>query len=388
MTKRTGKIIALLLALAAIAIGARTLLAPRQPAPDASAARPAAAPPPMATLEFMPQEVMNAEPVDVRQVLLLSGSLRAVDVANVKARVGGDVREVFVREGEPVRAGQVLVRMDGAEYEARVAQARGNLNNARAQLEIAAKTRDNNLALVERGFISKNALDNSASQYAAAKASVDAAQGALDLVQKSLNDTVIRAPLSGLVSARLVQPGEKVAPDNKLLDIVNLQKMELEAAVPAADVARVAIGQPVELSVEGVPERFEGRVARINPATQSGTRSVPVYIQVANPHNLLRSGMFAEARLTLASKAGVLALPQSAVRTDGSGAYVFVIADGKIERRAITLGVSGMTGDESRIEVASGLDAGEQVVRTDMGNLRPGTPVRIPPAAPAASAQR
>lgn len=387
MTKRTGKILALLLALAAIAIGGRSLLASRQPAPATPAAQ-SAATPPVATMEFMPQEVMTVEPVELRQVLQLSGSLRAVDVANVKARVGGDVREVTVREGEAVRAGQVVVRMDAAEYEARVAQARGNLNNARAQLDIAAKTRDNNLALVERGFISKNALDNSASQYAGAKASVDAAQGALDLVQKSLNDTVIRAPISGLVSARLVQPGEKVAPDNKLLEIVNLQNMELEAAVPAADVARVAIGQPVELSVEGLPERFEGRVARINPATQSGTRSVPVYIRVENPRKLLRSGMFAEARLTLASQSGVLALPPSAVRKDGSGAYVYVIAGGKIERRAVTLGASGMNGDESRTEIASGLDHGAQVVRTDMGNLRPGTPVRIAPAAAASSAQR
>lgn len=378
MTKRTGKILALLLALAAIAIGARTLLAPRPPAP---AAQPATVPPPVTTLEFMPQEVIRVEPVELRQVLQLSGSLRAVDVANVKAKVGGDVREVLVREGEPVRAGQIVVRMDATEYEARVAQARGNLNNARAQLEIAAKTRDNNVALVERGFISKNALANSASQYAGAKASVDAAQGALDLVQKSLNDTVIRAPLSGLISARMVQPGEKVAADNKLLEIVNLQKMELEAAVPAADVARVAIGQAVELSMEGLPERFEGRVARINPAAQSGTRSIPVYIQVANPQNLLRSGMFAEARLTLTSKAGVLALPQSAVRKDGSGTYVFVINNGNIERRAVTLGLSGMTGDEPRTEVVSGLTAGEQVVRTDMGNLRAGTPVRIAPAA-------
>lgn len=325
---------------------------------------------------------MRAEPVELRQVLQLSGSLRAVDLATVKAKVGGDVREVLAREGEPVRAGQVLVKMDATEYEARVAQARGNLNNARAQLEMAAKTRDNNLALVERGFISKNALDNSASQYAGARASVEAAQGALDLVQKSVNDTVIRAPISGLVSARLVQPGEKVSADNKLLEIVNLQKMELEAVVPAAEVARVAIGQPVELRVEGLPESFEGRVARINPATQAGTRSVPVYIQVANPQNLLRAGMFAEARLVLASKAGVLALPQAAVRKDGSGAYVFAIAGGKIERRAVTLGMAGMAGDEFRTEVVSGLDAGTEIVRTDMGNLRPGTPVRIaPPAA-------
>ncbi len=380
MTKRTIKIITAVIALAALGIGARAMLPARPAAPAAPAATAAAAP---ATLEFLPQEIVSAEPVELRQVLRLSGSLNAVDLASVKARVGGEVREVLVREGEPVRAGQIVVRIDAAEYEARVAQARGNLNNARAQLEIAAKTRDNNLALVERGFISKNALDNSTSQFAGAKASVDAAQGALDLVQKSLNDTVIRAPIAGLVSARLVQPGEKVAPDSKLIDIVNLQKMELEAGVPAADVARVAIGQPVELGVEGLPERFEGRVARINPATQAGSRSVPVYIRVANPQNLLRAGMFAEARLTLASKAGVLALPQSALRKDGSGTYVFVIADGKIERRAVTLGASGLAGDEFRTEVASGLQAGMQVIRTDMGNLRPGTPVRVVAAAAA-----
>lgn len=380
MTKRATKIIAAVIALAALGIGARAMLPARPAAPAAPAATAAAAP---ATLEFLPQEIVSAEPVELRQVLRLSGSLNAVDLASVKARVGGEVREVLVREGESVRAGQVVVRIDATEYEARVAQARGNLNNARAQLEIAAKTRDNNLALVERGFISKNALDNSTSQFAGAKASVDAAQGALDLVQKSLNDTVIRAPIAGLVSARLVQPGEKVAPDSKLIDIVNLQKMELEAGVPAADVARVVIGQPVELGVEGLPERFEGRVARINPATQAGSRSVPVYIRVANPQNLLRAGMFAEARLTLASKADVLALPQSALRKDGSGAYVFVIADGKIERRAVTLGASGLAGDEFRTEIASGLQVGMQVIRTDMGNLRPGTPVRVVTAAAA-----
>jgi RND family efflux transporter MFP subunit len=375
MTKRSGTIIAIVIALAALGIGARALLLPRSVAP-VPAALPAAQPA-VTTLEFLPQEVVNAEPVELRQMLLLSGSLRAVDLASVKAKVGGDVREVLVREGEPVKAGQIVARMDAAEYEARVAQARGNLNSARAQLEMAAKTRDNNLAPVERGFISKNALDNSASQYNGAKASVDAAQGALDLVQKSLNDTVIRAPISGLVSVRLVQPGEKVAADNKLLEIVNLQKMELEAALPSADLARVAIGQPVTLRVEGLSESFEGRVARINPATQAGTRSVPVYIQVANPQSLLRVGMFAEAQLTLASKISVLALPQSAVRKDGNGLYVFVIADGKIERRPIVLGIAGMTGDEFRTEVTSGLDAGMKVVRTDMGNLRPGTPVRI-----------
>ncbi len=377
MATRTRKIVIAAVALAAMATGAYHLLQPRTPAPATSA--PATRP--TAALEFLPREIVSVEPVELRQVLQLSGSLRAVDLATVKARVAGDVREVLVREGEPVRAGQVVVRLDSAEYEARVAQARGNLNNVRAQLAIAAKTRENNMALVDKGFISRNALDNSENQYAAARASVDAAQGALDLVTKSLSDTVLRAPIAGLVSVRHVQPGEKVAADSKLLEIVNLQKLELEAAVPASDIGRVAIGQPVELRVEGQPAPFEGKVVRINPATQSGSRSVPVYVQLANTQNQLRVGMFAEGQLVLASRPGVLALPPGALRSDGGNSYVFVIDGGKVARRPVTPGASGLAGAERRVEILSGLAAGAQVIRSDMGNLQSGSPARIAPVA-------
>lgn len=379
MAKRTRQIAIAVLALAAIAAGARWILKPKAPTTPPSPA-PAAAAAPTAGLEFLPQEIVAAEPVELRQMLQLSGSLRAVDLATVKSKVAGDVREVLAREGEAVRAGQIVARIDPTEYEARVAQARGNLNNARAQLEIASKARDNNLALVEKGFISRNAFDNSAHQYEAARASVEAAQGALDIVLKSLNDTVLRAPISGLVSVRYAQPGEKLPADSKLLDIVSLQKLELEAAVPASDIAQVAIGQAVEVHVEGQSGTFEGKVVRINPATQSGSRAVPVYIRLDNPQQLLRVGMFAEAQLVLASRAGVLALPQTAIRKDGGGSFVFTVDGGKIARRPVTTGASGLGGNEPRIEILSGLDVGAQVVRTDMGILQPGTPVRIAPA--------
>ncbi len=374
MAKRTRKILVAVISLIAIVAAVRWFMQPGAPTPQAPAPRPVAA------LEFLPQEIIRVEPVELRQVLQLSGSLRAVDLATVKARVAGDVREVLAREGEPVRAGQVVVRMDAAEYEARVAQARGNLNNARAQLAIAAKTRENNLALVEKGFISRNAFDNSANQFEAAQAAVDAAQGALDLVMKSLNDTVLRAPISGLISVRHVQPGEKVAADSKLLEIVNLQKLELEAAVPASDIAQVTIGQPVALRVEGQPGSFAGKVVRINPAAQADSRSVPVYVQLANPEQRLRVGMFAEAQLVLSSRAGVLALPPQALRNDGGTSYVFTIDGGKIARKTVTPGASGMAGDERRVEILSGLASGAQVIRADMGNLQPGTPVRSAPA--------
>jgi membrane fusion protein (multidrug efflux system) len=329
------------------------------------------------TLEFLPSEIFTAKPLDIQQTLSLSGGLRAVDISSVKARVAAEVREISVREGDTVRAGQIVARMDVTEFQARVDQARGTLNAARAQLDIATKNRDNNRTLVEKGFISKNAFDNSASQYATAEANVEAAKGALDVVQKLVNDTVIRSPISGVVAMRYVQAGEKVSADNKLLDIVNLQKMELEAAVPTNDIVNVAIGQRVTLRIEGLPQTIEGKVVRINPATQSGSRSVLVYVQISNPQNQLRSGMFAEAQLILKTKTGVLALPQNAIRKDGSGTYVYVIEADALARKAVTVGMSGRSGDDYMTEVLSGIDFGAQVIRTDMGSLQPGTHVRI-----------
>ena len=378
MSKKLVRLLVLLIVLI-VAGGLIWSLMQQRPSAPAKPAAPVAAVPP--TLEFLPKEVVTAAPVEIRQTLSLSGSLRAVDMATVKARVAADVRQVLVREGESVRAGQIVVVTDGTEYEARVAQARGNLDAARAQLEIATKTRDNNRALMEKGFISRNAFDNAASQYAAAEANVAAARGAMNIVQKSLNDTVIRTPISGLVAARYVQPGEKVSPDNKLLDIVNLQKMELEAAVPTSDIAQIVIGQPVSLHIEGLPETFEGKVVRINPSTQTGSRSVLVYVQVANPKNVLRVGMFAEAQLVLRAKQGVLALPQSAVRKDSQGAFVYTITNGQLSKTAVTVGIDGRSGEDYLTEIVSGLDFGAQVVRTDMGNLQTGTRVRV--AAPA-----
>ncbi|CAM8642888.1 AcrA Membrane-fusion protein [Oxalobacteraceae bacterium] len=374
---RTRNIVLIIVLLVIAVVGARfwfNAKAPVNPAPAMPAVAKTNTP---TALEFLASEVVTTEPTELRQMMQLTGTLRAVDQVTMKAKVAAEVRAVMVREGEAVAAGQILVKLDTAEYDARVSQARGNLNNARAQLEIATKTRDNNLALVEKGFISKNALDNSASQYAAAKASVDAAQGALDIVLKSLNDTVSRSPISGLVSVRHVQPGEKVSIDSRLIEIVNLQKLELEAAVPSSEIARVAIGQKVELSVEGLPQHFDGKVVRINPSTQAGSRSVPVYVQVTNPQNLLRVGMFAEGRLLLSSKSGVMALPQSAVRKVNDSSFVFAIANNKIERVPVTLGSTGLVGDDHHIEITSGLEFGAQVIRADMGNLTPGTPVRV-----------
>lgn len=380
--KRRSVLIVLLILLIAVAFMATRK---RAPAP-AIVAKPAQ------VLEFLPSDVVVVGVEPLRQVLPMSGALRALNQVAVKAKVAGEVKEVLVRAGEAVSAGQVLIRIDTSEYQAKVDQAKGSLVAARGQLDIATKSRDNNLALLDKGFISRNAFDNAASQFDIAKANVDTARGALDVAQKALTDTVVKAPISGMISSRTIEPGEKVSIDNKLLEVVDLRQMELEAPVPTADILKVQLGQEVLVTVEGLPQAVSGKVVRINPATQSGSRSIMVYVRIDNPQGLLRAGMFADASLTLDKRDAVMTIPQTAIQTEAGKTYVYVIEAGKLVRRDVVLGMRGVDSRGNAVEVGSGLQSGAQIVKANLGNLNSGTPVRfqvpgaaLPTAAPAAA---
>ncbi len=243
-------------------------------------------------LEFLQTDLVHVGPQNLHVSLPLSGSLRALNQASVKAKVSGEVKAVLVREGETVRAGQVIVRIDPTEYQAKAAQARGQMLAMQGQFQNARQTLERNRMLVAKGFISQTAFDKFQSEVDVARANLDVGQGGLAVAEKMLADTVVKAPLDGMVAARAVQPGEKVSPDMRLVDVVDLRVLELEAPVPMADVASVRVGQMAELDVEGAG-RFTGKLVRISPAVSDGTRSIMVYIRVDNAEQVLRAGMFA-----------------------------------------------------------------------------------------------
>lgn len=331
-------------------------------------------------LEFLAGDLHTVETGELQKVLTLSGAMRAYSQAVVKAKLGGEVREVLVREGEAVQAGQVVVRMDSADYESRLAQAQGALTAAQGQLDIARQARDNNKSLLDKNFISKSAYDNTQNQYAIAAANVDSARAALAVAQKALLDTVLRAPINGLISSRTVQPGEKVSPDNRLLDVVDLHILEMEAPVPTQDIAGIKIGQSVSVQVDGVAAGVIGKVSRINPATIAGSRSIMVYIQIANPDNLLRAGMFGQAQLVLEKKTGVLTIPKTAVQSEAGQTFVYLIQDQILQQKPVTLGIEGESNGGAAVELRSGLVRGEVVIKTNLGSLRTGMPVKLIPS--------
>jgi len=347
-----------------------------------------------AMLELAPSDVVPATQLELARTLNVSGGLKAVNTAIVKAKVAAELKTLTVREGDAVKAGQVIGQLDTAEVDLRVQQAAQTAESSRAQLDIAQRALDNNRALVAQGFISSTGLETSISNQAAAQASYRAAVAAVDLARKSVVDTRLVAPITGTVSQRLAQPGERVAIDGRVVEIVDLSRIELEAAVAPEDVGAVQVGHRARLQVDGLADSVEAKVARINPSTQTGTRSVMVYLALT-PRPGLRQGLFANGSIEL-DRRKALAVPVSAVRVDQPRPYVFVFDNGKIIERVVTLGGRGEADvggqREAVVEVTSGLVDGALVLRSSVGAVRGGTAAYLATtagaSAPAASAAR
>ncbi|MFM2055131.1 MAG: hypothetical protein RL456_3168 [Pseudomonadota bacterium] len=375
MNARTLRIAVPVLLLAAAGLG-WTLVRSRTPAPAApapvAAASAASAP---AGLDLRDDDLVAARGVDLARTVPLTGSLRAVSTALVKAKVAGELRTLGPREGDRVRAGQTVGEIDPTEPELRLRQARQQAEAARAQLDIARRQLDNNRALVEQGYISPTALDTSVANHHAAQANLQAAQAAADLASKALADTTLRAPIGGLVSQRLAQPGERVAVDARVMEIVDLDRLELEAALPAAEAGLLRPGAGATLQVEGLPDPVPARVARLNPTAQAGTRAVLAYLAVEGAPGL-RAGLFARGTVALDSRRA-LALPVSAVRVDEARPGVIVLDGGQLRRREVRTGVRGLVGGEEMIEILDGLREGERVLRGRVGPVRDGTAARV-----------
>jgi RND family efflux transporter MFP subunit len=333
-------------------------------------------------IELANSDILTADLRELTQGLSVSGTVKALNYAVIKARVAGEVKEILVREGDAVKAGQVLARIDPTEYQRRWTQAQEQAMAAKAQMEIAQRQWDTNKALVNQGFISKAAMDNSLASFQGAVATQKAALAGADVARKALDDATLLAPFSGVIAVRSAQVGERVGIDAKVLELVDLSQLEVEVPVSPSESLDVRIGQVATFQLEDRQEKVTAKVKRISPSAQTGTRSVMIYLALDKPQGL-RHGLFAKGLLGL-GKSHVIAVPLSAVRTDRPQPYVQVVesvgSQQQVVHKPVTLGIRGMdlTLPEAEPWVGvTGLATGSSVLKGQVGALREGMLVKF-----------
>jgi RND family efflux transporter MFP subunit len=338
-------------------------------------------------LQFTPADIATVELRQIASTIQFSGSLSPVLQTTVKSRVSGDVVRVLVREGETVAQGQLLAQIDTADLQSRVDTQVAAMEEAKARLSIADKNRENNLALLRQKFISQNAYDTTQSVHEASAANMRSTEAQLRIARKAMDDAAVRAPFAGIVAKKMANAGEKVGIDSPLFALVDLSRMEIEAPAPASEIPAVKAGQPATFRVDGYGERvFDGRVERINPTTEQGSRSILLYISVANRDGALKGGMFAKGQIVLDKTTPTAVIPATAVRDEAGQSYVFTIEGGKIAKRAVKVGIT--ESQQGMIEIKSGLEQGVNVVSARVSGLKPGDPavMKAPEIKPAVAA--
>ena len=357
-------------------------------------------------------ETTSIKRIAVQRQIDLSGTLLSPDQAKVSSEVAGVVREVPVELGREVRKGDVLVRLEPREIELALDRAESALRQVEAQLGItrtqdiepppdeqiasvrqAAANRDDARAAVARaeqlsgrGLVSQvdresaeTRLKVAEANYSAAldtthslKASLQDRRASFELAKKKLADAVIRAPVAGSVSERLVQPGEFIRENTPVVTIVAMNPLKLKTAIQEKFAGVIRPGQPVQFEVEAFPdETFNGRVAYVSPAVDQATRTFAIEAIVANDDRRLKPGFFAKGIVGTKLDEDVTAVPEDAVSTMAGVSSVYIIEDGKVVQRTITTGVH----QDKLIEVVAGLKGTETLASSNLSQLATGTAV-------------
>ena len=326
-------------------------------------------------IELIAAELHTIKPRGLVDVVRFTGTTQPVDQTIVKARVAGRLAEVLVREGDHVAKDQVLARFEANELQSKVNERQSVLDAARADARWTARDRSDKETLANRNIVSQSAADQAraVSENKASMVAVSEAQ--LEVAKRNLADAEVRAPFDGVVGERIANQGESLPIDGKILALLDTSHVEVAAQMPAADVVRLKVDQPATVTLEGFGEReFQGRITRISPTAQAGSRSIPVYVEITDRHESLRGGLFATGTVVVAEKGHALAVPAPAMRKDDQGDFVLVVENNVLVRKPVG---AVRTWSRGELVEVKGLESGMTVVAVPLPGLKAGQPVKV-----------
>lgn len=326
-------------------------------------------------LELIPAEVHTIKPRGLLDVVRFTGTTQPIDQTIVKSRVAGRLAEVLVREGDRVTEGQVLARFETTELQAKLNERQSALEAARADARWTARDRSDKETLANRNIVSQSAADQARATAENRASMVAVAEAQLDVARKNLADAEVKAPFDGVVGERLANQGESLPIDGKILALLDTSHVEIAAQMPAADVIRMKVGQAATVTLEGFGDRvFNGKITRISPTTQAGSRSIPVYVEITDRHEALRGGLFGTGSVTVQEKGHALAVPASAMRKDDQGDYVLAVENGVLVRKPVG---AVRTWSRGELVEVKGLESGMTVVSAPLPGLQAGQRVKV-----------
>jgi membrane fusion protein (multidrug efflux system) len=355
--------IAALVAVGAVVLGVRASLADKDPPkkPD-EAAR---------TFELAAGDVAELRREALGRSIPISGSMRPALQATVRSKVAAEVARIHVQEGERIAAGAPIATLDTGDLKARHDAQGAAVAEMRAKVALAKKNQANSRALLDQGFISQNAFDSVDNALQVAQANLQSAEAQSAITQRAVNDAQIRAPFAGIVAKRFVNVGDKLSTDMPVVLIVDLARMEMEAPIPVGEIPFVKVGQEIAFTVDGFQGRaFTGKVERVNPTVEAGSRSISAFVTLPNADGALKGGMFASGMLTTRTGADVDVIPLTAVLEEGGQTFVHVVRNGKVERRTVILGPRNA--ERGVVTVREGLELGVPVIIVKGEGLKPG----------------
>ncbi|QQR39724.1 efflux RND transporter periplasmic adaptor subunit [Devosia rhizoryzae] len=315
-------------------------------------------------------ETITMAPATLSETVKVTGTLVPAQLSDVASQASGRVMAVLVRPGDTVNEGDVLAQIDRATLELQLSQQRATASATRAQFESSQQQLERTEQLATQGLASPSVLEQARSATAALQAQLDALQTGVETAELALDNATVTSPLSGVVASRSVEPGQTIQAGTPLFNVVNLEEMEFQAAASVNSSALVNAGQTATVTVTGLEgQQFTGQVSRVNPVALTGTRTVPIYIELDNSEGALRGGMFATGNITVMEQADAMAIPSSALREDAEGQFVLMLEGETLARKPVETVREWNRG--SLVEV-TGLAAGDVVVSAALTELQPG----------------
>jgi RND family efflux transporter MFP subunit len=340
-----------------------------------TAESPAAANAGPAVIDIGRENVVTVSTAEISVGPLISGDLRAQREATVRAEIGGSVLQVVPEEGQAVRQGQLLARIEARTQQDALQSSESMLRSAEEALAVAERELARTERLVQGGALAERELEAARNAAIAARAQRDDARTRVVSAGKALGDATVRSPIAGVVARRFVSRGDVVSPGTELYTIIDPSSMRLEASVPSEQLGAITVGATVNFQVRGYPNQtFAGVIERVSPMADPVTRQVPIFVSIPNTQGVLVAGLFAEGRVLQEVKRA-LVVPLSAVNERGGAPWVLRVRDGKTERVEVTLGLRDA--QTERVEVAGGLADGDILLVGASQGMTPGTPVRI-----------